>query len=277
MGYWPYSLFLATSPCSPVPQIPQTSRPLPGKTSDPRRVGLNDPFRFPRMPALPRHTLSCIDVPALRVPQAVLISRHRFSIRATCAGFALLAAACGERIPVKTDVAPDARLVRLRNFMVLTPAGAAKASASSDPLVRNPATLHTISFELLLAFQARGYFADTASADFAVAYYAAERLPVDTAVFSYGYNFAPYPWWQDEQAATQPPSGDSVAIVIVDVLNPKTKALLWRSEGVVRLKPKPGLQRELEDAVNDIVGQFQAGVGSGRIAPAPLSRGGRRR
>jgi hypothetical protein len=165
----------------------------------------------------------------------------------------------------------------MRNFMVLTPAGAAKASASSDPLVRNPVTLHAVSFELLLAFQARGYFADTATPDFAVAYYVAEHLPVDTAVFSYGYPFSPYTWWQDEPAATQPPSSGSVAIVIVDVLNPKTKTLLWRGEGVVHLKPKPGLERELEDAVNDIVGQFQAGIGTGRTEPAPLHRGGRPR
>jgi hypothetical protein len=205
-----------------------------------------------------------------------MTSRRTFSTRAACAGLALLVAACGERIPVKTDVAPDARVERMRNFMVLTPAGAAKASASSDALVRNPATLHTISFELLLAFQARGYFADTARPDFAVAYYAAEHLPVDTAVFSFGYPFSPYTWWQDEQAATRTPTGGPVAIVIVDVINPNTKALLWRGEGVVQLKPKPGVERELKDAVNDIVGQFQPGLGGGRIEPPPLPHGGRR-
>lgn len=201
--------------------------------------------------------------------------RHTFSIRAACAGLALLAAACGEHIPVKTGVAPDAHVERMRNFMILTPAGAGKASASSDALVRNPATLHTIGFELLLAFQARGYFADTAKPDFAVAYYAAEHLPMDTAVFSYGYPFSPYTWWRDEQAATLVPPNGSVGIVIVDVINPKTKALLWRSEGVVRLKPNPGVERELKDAVNDIVGQFQPGLGSGRIEPAPLPHGRR--
>jgi hypothetical protein len=229
------------------------------------------------MPALPHRTVNRTDAHPARVPHPVMTSRRTLAIRAACIGLVLFAAACGERIPVKTDVAPDARLVRLRNFMVLTPAGAAKASASSDPLVRNPATLHAISYELLLAFQARGYFADTATPDFAVAYYAAEHLPVDTAVFSYGYLFSPYSWWRDEQAATQPPRGDSVAIVMVDVINPKTKALIWRSEGVVALKPKPGVTRELEDAVNDIVGQFQAGAGSGRTAPAPLPHGGGRR
>lgn len=177
---------------------------------------------------------------------------------------------------MKTEVAPAARLTRMRNFMVLTPRGLANAAASTDPVVRNPVAIHTVSFDLLLGFQARGYFADTAAPDFAVAYYVGSHLPIDTTVFNYGYPFGPYSWWQDAPAATQPSRSDSQAIVIVDVVNPKTKALLWRSEAVVRLGARPSRYvAALKDAVAVIVNQFQAGAGTGPIAPAPLPHGGR--
>ena len=51
---------------------------------------------------------------------------------------ALLASACGHHTPVQTAVAPDAHVVRLRNFTVLQPQGVANASASADPVVRIP-------------------------------------------------------------------------------------------------------------------------------------------
>lgn len=209
----------------------------------------------------------------------IVIAPRLPSLRALWLGtIALSLAACGSHIPVETGVAPHARLVRIRNFMILNPPGAAKASASADPVVRNPLTLHTIGFELLLAFQARGYFADTAAPDFAVAYYVGSHLPIDTAVFDYGYPFEPYGWWHDEPAALQPTRPDSQAILIVDVVSPKTKALLWRGEAVARLSAQPGRYADtLKQLVDAIVGQFQAGMGGGPVAPAPLPHGGRMR
>ncbi len=202
--------------------------------------------------------------------------RHRPRLPVWIGALALLASACGHHTPVETAVAPDAHVVRLRNFTILQPQGAANASASSDAVVRNPATLHTIGFELLLAFQARGYFADTAAPDFAVAYYVGEHLPFDTSVFKYPYPFAPYTWWHDSPAALQASQSPSQGILIVDVINSKTKALLWRGEAAV---PLPGDRaayvEALQNLANAIAGKFQAGLGTGPVAPAPLPHGGR--
>jgi len=201
--------------------------------------------------------------------------RTRFPLGVGISVLAALITGCGGHVPLVTAVAPNAHLVRLRYFMVLQPQ-AANAATSADAMVRTPGTLHTVSFELLLGFQARGYLADTSSPDFAVAYYVASQLPPDTTVFRYGYPFAPYPWWHDAPAALQPAPPGGQGIIIVDVLNPKTKELLWRGESVVRF---PANRAEYGDAlrrgVDAIVNDFQAGLGSGPMAPRPLEHGGR--
>jgi hypothetical protein len=207
---------------------------------------------------------------------AVAQLRRRPRLPVWIGAIALLASACGHHTPVQTAVAPDAHVVRLRNFTVLQPQGVANAPASADPVVRNPATIHTISFELLLAFQARGYFADTAAPDFAVAYYIGEHMPFDTSVFKYPYPFAPYTWWRDSPAVLQASQSPSQGILIVDVISPKTKALLWRGEAVVPLPADRSAYVEaLQNLADAIAGKFQAGLGTGPIAPAPLPHGGR--
>jgi hypothetical protein len=184
--------------------------------------------------------------------------------------------ACGGHVAVRSGIAPAAYLVRLRNFAILQPAGLARAASSSDPILHNPATIHVVSYELLLAFQARGYFADTAAADFDIAYYIASRWPVDTTVFAYGYSFEPYSWWQDDPKIVHPVQPDTEATVVVDVINPKTKAVLWRGEGTVRATAdETRYEQGLRKVVDAIADQFQAGRGAGPIAPPPLEHGGR--
>jgi len=166
--------------------------------------------------------------------------------------------------------------VRLRNFKLLEPEGLANVKASPDPVVRNPTTIHTISFELLLAFQARGYFADVEAPDFEVAYYIGERFPFDTTVFKYPYPYAPYTWWHDSPAALKASQSPSEGVLVVDVINPKTKALLWRGEAAT---PLPTQREQYVEALqylaDAIAKQFQAGLGTGPIAPAQLNHGGR--
>src|SRR5579862_2670047 len=181
------------------------------------------------------------------------------------------ALACGGHVAVRSGVAPAAYLVRLRNFAILQPAGRVNAANSSDPILHNPATLHVVSYELLLAFQSRGYFADTAAADFDVAYYVESRWPMDTTVFQYGYPFAPYSWWPDDPKLVHPTRADTEATIVVDVVNPKTKNLLWRGQGTVRVTANEArYEEDLKKAVDAIADQFQPGRGAGPIAPAPL-------
>ena len=206
----------------------------------------------------------------------------RRSIRLPGSLLLLTAAACGGHVAVQSAVAPDAKFVRLRNFTVLQPKElATAAAASTDPMLRDRITLHTVSFELLLALQSRGYFADTAAPDIAAAYYVASRLPVDTAVFGYGYTYAPNPpfaWWHDEPAALTPAQPDSQGTIIVDVLSPTTKVILWRGEGVVRRTANQALYVEaLKKAVRAIVDEFPGGIGGGAIAPHQVEHGGRPR
>lgn len=207
---------------------------------------------------------------------AVTPSRRGPQLPLSIAAIALFATACGHHIPVETAVAPDAHVTRLRNFTMLQPGGLANVSASPDPVVRNPTTLHTIGFELLLAFQARGYFADTAAPDFAVAYYIGEHFPFDTAVFKYPYPYAPHDWWHDSPAAIKASQSPSEGVLVVDVINPKTKALLWRGEAATPLPTQREAYVEALQYLADAVAkQFQAGIGTGPVAPPQLNHGGR--
>jgi len=189
----------------------------------------------------------------------------------------LAAAACGGHITVRSAIPPDARFTRLHNFEVLPARMSPASSSDAGSLAARRGTLHTIGFELMLAFQSRGYFADTASPDFAVAYYVTRRLPIDTAAFAYGYKYAPYDWWADDPKALAPQRPDSAGILVVDVINPKTMSILWRGQGVFRVTADDALYaKELRDAVHAVVDQFPGGVGVGPIAPRQVNHGGER-
>ena len=97
--------------------------------------------------------------------------------------------------------------------------------------------------DLAQEFAGLGYVASDSNPDFCVAYYASTNQKLDVTYWDYGYAWRPR-WWsgwgrrwgrgwggdwgiQSGPAVTQYTEGT----VIVDVIDPKTKDLLWRGQG----------------------------------------------
>jgi hypothetical protein len=207
--------------------------------------------------------------------------RTRFSTRALAvalAAGAAGAAACGRTIDVRTSVSPDANLSGLRTFRVLrAPARRANAPAltASDPMLDNSITNNALRQDLEQAFEGRGYAVSTDSPDFAVAYYAGTKEKFDTTywdpgAWSYGpwrYSYRgsrdrwawPYYGWSG--AAWAGPVAQlreyTQGTVIVDVVDPRSRELLWRGQGVAQVSDDPkAYTRQLRQAVEKVVAKF---------------------
>jgi hypothetical protein len=186
-------------------------------------------------------------------------------LSAAAAAVAMLAAgACAPAIRVRTAADPDASLAALRTFRVLpTPApreGAAPRSRT-DPMLQNSITNRALRADLARAFERRGYGLDTTHPAFAVAYYTSARDKLDVTYWDYGYPFwRPWRWWggyggygRPAATVTQYTQGT----VIVDVIDPATRRLLWRGQGVSDVSDDPRkYAAELQKTVTAIVDKF---------------------
>lgn len=148
---------------------------------------------------------------------------------------ALVAAACGPAIQVRTVVSPEANLGNLRTFRILPgPRPRDRGVVPPDhPMFVNSITNRVLRNALLDGFQGRGYVASDSAPDFVVASYASAKHKLDVTYWDYGYVWRPR-WWRGwgppwrEAMVTEYTEGT----VIIDVLDPKTKELLWRGRGV---------------------------------------------
>lgn len=143
--------------------------------------------------------------------------------------------ACGPAIDVRTIASPDARFSRLRTFRVLP----APRAPRDEPLdARHPMLVNSISNRVLrqaivLGFESQGYVVDEGSPDFTVAVYASAREKLEVTYWDYGYPWRPR-WWTGwgrgrvGQTVTEYTEGT----VIIDVLEPTSRDLLWRGRGV---------------------------------------------
>src|SRR2546427_7143542 len=97
--------------------------------------------------------------------------------------------------------------------------------------------------DLAQEFAGRGYVATDSNPDFCVAYYASTNQKLDVTYWDYGYGWRPN-WWSgwgrrwgrgwggDWGIASGPVATQyTEGTVIVDVIDPKTKNLLWRGQG----------------------------------------------
>ena len=158
--------------------------------------------------------------------------RTGVSLAATSAILALTACAS---VDVRTVTSVDANLGALHTFNVMPNPERTPPSAQStnDPMLVNSISNRALRTDLVKGFQNRGYvLAD--NPDFAVAYYASTKEKLDVTYWDYGYPF--YPEWWGARAAGWGPYEPSVTqytqgTVIVDVINPDTKELLWRGRG----------------------------------------------
>lgn len=202
------------------------------------------------------------------------------AVRATSAAtaaFIVAIAGCAS-VDVRTVKNPDANLGALRTFNVMqqpSPATPA-ADAANDPILVNPVTARALRADLLKGFENRGYTVSDAP-DFVVAYHAYAKDKPEVAYWDYGYPY--YPGWWGPWGPRWGPSGPVTEYtewtVIIDVLNPTTKELLWRGGGARRVSNDgSGYDEDLSKTVTAILDKFPTAPQGARpqaSAPAPES------
>ena len=181
----------------------------------------------------------------------------RFQL-AACLSLAIVAGACRPGIDVRTMAAPDAGLTRLHTFRML-PAAARRdgrpVTGSDDPMISNSIANRAIREQIVRSFQGRGYTLDERNADFVVAFYATAREKLDMTVWDYGYPVAP--GWPRNPMPPRAVGQYIEGSVIVDVVTPGTRNLLWRGEGRAELSDDAvDNVKQLAKTADAIVGQF---------------------
>lgn len=187
-----------------------------------------------------------------------MLPASRLVAFAAYASLALLSVGCGRSIEVRTMAAPDAGLSTLHTFRML-PGPARRdgraATGADDPMISNSIANRAIRERIRRAFEENGYVLDERNPDFAVAFYATAREKLDVSTWDYGYPFTPgwprYP--RQRQMVTQYTEGS----VIIDVVKPVSRDLLWRGEGKAELSEDPSDNvQQLAKAAEVIVSKF---------------------
>ncbi len=163
---------------------------------------------------------------------------------------------------VRALAAPDAHLANLRTFTIATPK-TKKANAVSDdndPMLANSISNQALRQDLATDFQAKGYTLTGASPNFAVAYYASAQNKLDVTDWDYGYNYWGYHrFWRGYGYPVETVQQYTEGTVIVDVIDPATKELLWRGQGKAEVSKDPAAYiAELAKTVQAIVARFPA-------------------
>jgi hypothetical protein len=122
-------------------------------------------------------------------------------------------------------------------------------------MLANSITNRVLVADLIEGFEQRGYVPTTETADFEVAYYASVRDKLDINTWNYGYTWRGWPRrYADIREYTE-------GTVIVDVVDPMTKNLLWRGQGVAAVSSNPNeYVQELDKTVSKILEKFPQAV-----------------
>lgn len=183
---------------------------------------------------------------------------HATSRLIALASVTLLSLSCASRIEVRTMAAPNARLDGLRSFRILpgpTRRDGRPTTGEDDPMISNSIANRAIHERVVRAFADRGYTLDEQHADFAVAFYATAREKTDITMWDYGYPF--YPRWGRYGPPAQTVTQYTEGSVVIDVVDPTTRELLWRGEGKAELSDNitENIDR-LGKAAEAVVGHF---------------------
>jgi hypothetical protein len=183
------------------------------------------------------------------------------------AAAALTLAACASAVQVRTAISPDASLAGLRTFQVLpTPSpniASMQSGGTNDPMLVNSISNRALRADLEQQFTHLGYAVNDSTPDFAVAYYACTKQKTDISTWDYGYPLRPR-WWRGwgprwGTIGTPMVTEYTQGTVIVDVVDPKTKELLWRGQGVAQVSDnQQQYQQELQKSVAAILAKFPA-------------------
>jgi hypothetical protein len=165
-------------------------------------------------------------------------------------------------VDVQTVTSPDAHLGALHTFSVMQnakPRSPAAHAANNDPMLVNSISNRALRADVVQGFENRGY-AISDRPDFAVAFYASTTNKLDVTYWDYGYPFYPRWWggwgpvWGPYDATVTPYTEGTV---IIDVIDPSTKELLWRGRGVARVSDdEKQYEQDLWKAVTAILDKF---------------------
>jgi hypothetical protein len=172
----------------------------------------------------------------------------------------LLALTACASVDVRTVTNPDANLGSRHTFAVmpLPDRRLPGAQPADDPMLVNSITNRALRADLVKAFENRGYVVSD-TPDFAVAYYASAREKLQVRDWDYGYPYYPR-WWGGP--IHDPAYGPLVTeytqgTVIIDVIDPDTKELLWRGQGVAKVSDDEAqYQQDLWKTVMAVLEKF---------------------
>lgn len=184
----------------------------------------------------------------------------RASITGSVATMALVLAACAPAPEVQTDVPPDAALSSLRTFHLVEASeylGNTQPGETRPPFA-NSATSRALGQDIVADFERHGYSENDQSPDVLVEYGTAVREADDPTDESYNYVWRSKDWrgWGPGQNDATPAEYDQGA-VIIDVVDAKTKQLLWRGHVPADASDDVAVSvKRLDQAVDAILDHF---------------------
>jgi hypothetical protein len=231
-------------------------------SSNPSRIDQSHDTRGASLAADRRWHIACTSKrrrPVRAVLKRLEDSMNRHTLAALAAIFFSLTACAS--VDVRTVTSPDANLGALHTFTVMTNATPRSPAAQSadDPMLVNSVSNRALRADLVKAFENRGYVRSD-KPDFTVAYYASTKQKLDVTYWDYGYDY--YPRWWGGWGPGFGPSGPTATeytqgTVIVDVVNPSTKELLWRGSGVAAVSDNEAqYEQDLWKTVTAILDKF---------------------
>jgi hypothetical protein len=180
---------------------------------------------------------------------------------AAFAAIIFVLSACAS-VDVRAVTSPDANLAALHTFKVMpNPKPLAPvAHSTNDPMLVNSISNRALRSDLVKGFEDRGYVLSDSKPDFSVAYYASTKEKLDVTYWDYGYSYYPHWWggWGPGFGSYQPTTTQyTQGTVIVDVVDPSTKELLWRGQGVAPVSDNEAqYEQDLLKAVTAILAKF---------------------
>ena len=173
-------------------------------------------------------------------------------------GLALAVVGCGPSIHVQTIVAPQAQLSELHTFRMLAVPlrrDGVLRTDEYDPMVSNSITHKALRETISKGFSDRGYILQEIRPDFAVAVYASAREKLDVTQWNYGYPY--WPRWRYGYPMQDRITTYTEGTVVVDVIDARTRELLWRGEGSAVLDNSPVANtKKLQEVAAAIVKKF---------------------
>lgn len=182
---------------------------------------------------------------------------HRHLLPAAALAFTALSG-CAQSYDVRTMAAPKTTLTEFHTFHLLSVprrVDGRPGGGSYDPMVNNSITNRALRETVNRAFQDRGYVDVEWMPDFVVAVYASTKDKLDITEWQYGYPYWPRWWWQGrpQQTITQYTEGT----VIIDVISPESRDLLWRGTATATLSDDPAENtRQLQKAASAVIAKF---------------------